>query len=1172
MAKVVTNKDIIEIVETSSETMSSVIAVLNDLAATCKTIAKLDPNKIKKATSFLIKDIIPELNIIMNELSKNSLLNGTIVVDSKKYYELFGSIIDIMRIINNIRYPKMWRHKLRVLRRIFYKIGNLMTGITMGVNALDATGAMIVSFMMDKISAIIEITKQLKLVKFSILLKMPWKLFMIRRIFKKLARTVRAIGRLNFGPKAILDTLKSIVIINILKTAIDKVVELVQSVVNIKGTGKLFLLGGLYMLKLRILIRYVKKIKNLINKLSVGGNGELLRANITIFLLRTAVLAITGLMNDIIASLSLKSLFLSKFYLKRIKKFIKILPALVTSFQMLVFLNKGLSLKQILLTNLQLRWIVNGLTNLISKFRNMRGIIRAYNKLIRLRKVVTQIVQILRDFNMLRLDRHVTRVINRLDNVFENIGKVFKILSTMTPFAIIVTLGIGIIRKATIGIMKLMGSVTTLIKLIPNRKNIKKLNKLNLILLMLIPTFTTIIVLGTLSIAASILIWAVVATLIGIGTFLGGLGVMLKLIPGKRAIGKLLKFITILGLYTVSIIILLSIAQISMMLIKNAGDLFTGILIVTIVGTMLMVFGLVIGALSFIIIPVLMGIGATTLLVLGLFAIMNLLYKLIPISESLITGADTIISGLSAILKVLKKMIIISLMMCAMILFAIPAIVGAVAAGVVILSIHTIINMMLDIVSGLQEIANIQLDYDQLKYGINGILTSVTLIASLISKFMISKDFKELGGIRAMGKMNKFVKKSNKLIKSIIKISKSLTKLSELPKVPKDTIMNNIEDIFASIMGSFIINDDGSVVMDNATKNRSVLGLITTLNKHFDDIGAVKQAKRLLRQVDKIVGEIEDIGKSLMTISEFKVDTALISAGITNIFTCITTVETELNKMLNPQNAEEQAMLNNANEKLKQEKLSWKQKRKIAKQQKKYLSKVDAIIGEIGDIVESINGVKEFKINTNEITTGVSNIFTCIETIITKLNAGSSTELNNKGEKLLESYSNIIQSLVMDNDSLSGTEKLINKNIEFLDKINVVDEGKLKTTANIFESLSKFSNSIKGDFNELADALTEKIAPLLEEMNNTLEKVNGSVKETSSNVATSVNLSNQKSLTQSQIEKQVSIENPNATQEQIRQEAQARHVRMERMQLEENSIMQEILNHLKNGKLQVVYS
>ena len=106
----------------------------------------------------------------------------------------------------------------------------------------------------------------------------------------------------------------------------------------------------------------------------------------------------------------------------------------------------------------------------------------------------------------------------------------------------------------------------------------------------------------------------------------------------------------------------------------------------------------------------------------------------------------------------------------------------------------------------------------------------------------------------------------------------------------------------------------------------------------------------------------------------------------------------------------------------------------------------------------------------------------------------------------------------------------------------------------------------------MAEALTEKIAPLLEEMNTTLEKVNGSVKETSSNVATSVNLSNQKSLTQSQIEKQVSIENPNATQEQIRQEARERHVRMERIQLEENSIMQEILNHLKNGKLQVVYS
>jgi hypothetical protein len=528
----------------------------------------------------------------------------------------------------------------------------------------------------------------------------------------------------------------------------------------------------------------------------------------------------------------------------------------------------------------------------------------------------------------------------------------------------------------------------------------------------------------------------------------------------------------------------------------------------------------------------------------------------IKMTEQTIENIKFNVSGIFDTIGVIGKLIWGNMGSMLSMIAAVPLLMGVVAALIPI----TLIGAQLLLISKINIPDNIAEKLNELFNVIIG--TGEEKIGSLSIKGFI-KSIDESLSKKEVSRVKKIVKNIKNIVSNIYKISQYLNDIQNA-NPDKEKINDKLTNIFDIILG-------GEYGEGN-NKYFSLVNCIADLESAIEDRGALRRCNRILKNINNILSTLSDITSSLNSISEFKIDTDLISAGITNIFTCITTVENELSKMLNPQNAGEQAMLNNANEKLKQEKQSWKQKRKAAKQQKKYLSKVDAIIGEIGNIVESINSVKEFKIDTKEITTGVSNIFTCIETIITKLNTGSSTKLNNNGEKLLESYGNIIQSLVMDNDSLSGTEKVLNKNIEFLDKIDKVDEKKLKSAANIFESLSKFSNSIKGDFNELAEALTEKIAPLLEEMNTTLEKVNGSVKETSSNVATSVNLSNQKSLTQSQIEKQVSIENPNATQEQIRQEAQARHVRMERIQLEENSIMQEILNHLKNGKLQVVYS
>lgn len=65
--------------------------------------------------------------------------------------------------------------------------------------------------------------------------------------------------------------------------------------------------------------------------------------------------------------------------------------------------------------------------------------------------------------------------------------------------------------------------------------------------------------------------------------------------------------------------------------------------------------------------------------------------------------------------------------------------------------------------------------------------------------------------------------------------------------------------------------------------------------------------------------------------------------------------------------------------------------------------------------------------------------------------------------------------------------------VKFIDKTNTVDIDKIKSLRDLFEQMSRFSESIKGDFEKLADTLSEKLVNILENLHNMLQEIqNGS--------------------------------------------------------------------------------
>lgn len=97
--------------------------------------------------------------------------------------------------------------------------------------------------------------------------------------------------------------------------------------------------------------------------------------------------------------------------------------------------------------------------------------------------------------------------------------------------------------------------------------------------------------------------------------------------------------------------------------------------------------------------------------------------------------------------------------------------------------------------------------------------------------------------------------------------------------------------------------------------------------------------------------------------------------------------------------------------------------------------------------------------------------------------------LNNVSD-LADYFADLKESLSYSNQEINNSGKMFAETVKFIDKINGMDMQKLKTAENLFKNLADLSNNIRGNFQGLAEALNEDIAPLLEKLNATIEKAN----------------------------------------------------------------------------------
>ena len=179
------------------------------------------------------------------------------------------------------------------------------------------------------------------------------------------------------------------------------------------------------------------------------------------------------------------------------------------------------------------------------------------------------------------------------------------------------------------------------------------------------------------------------------------------------------------------------------------------------------------------------------------------------------------------------------------------------------------------------------------------------------------------------------------------------------------------------------------------------------------------------------------------------------------------------------------------------------------------MEEIGKTIEPIQNLLDSINSIISNE-NANKMEDGVS----LLSNIITKY--AQSITGNEKGEGGIiiseEGTKRISRFILLINTTdkfakinSANLQKNTDTFIKFIDKANSINTDKIKSIRDMFEQIARFSESIKGNFDKLADVLSEKLVDVLANINETIGNINSnkSGNNISSNNAVNTNTSAQ---------------------------------------------------------------
>ena len=645
---------------------------------------------------------------------------------------------------------------------------------------------------------------------------------------------------------------------------------------------------------------------------------------------------------------------------------------------------------------------------------------------------------------------------------------------------------------------------------------------------------------------------------------------LIALVIRNTRIGRSMRIISLtvwgMGLIMLSLV-MFSLTCLALTETASAIDfnLFFEILIhFTVATAILWILGLAIGSVA---IYFAIGLGVMLATILGMCIIVGALLLFVSVIKAIsIVAADInwenitdIFAGLGQVLTAVSSFLGEAYLKMPLVLAMIP----------LLISFNLMFVNLLAIAGILKAISNMNLDNAAIATGVDTIMGSVKTVVDGVDGMDISR--KEGTAAR------RTVRRVRRIVNQMKELAESLMGIQSI-KLDQNVILKTIDDVFAVIFAieekitsihSNITYEEGTDAEGNETIIEKIVRKTRKEKRH--ERQDARHAKRMLGRVDAILEEISSIIVGLKSIQDIQINPQDIDAGLEKIFKCIGYVEGKIKDMNTATFSIGSKSINYRKDWLERVK-----DRKAAKHTDKVMGRVDSILNEIASIVESINAIKDVKID-DQVEANVTNILGATNKIAKLIMdnevEGTKIKYNSKDFRTkvdyLKNIGEVIKSLVLPQQDFENASKLIDQNIQFLDKVDKSKVENLKTAANMFEKMAQFSESINGNFEGLADTLNEKIAPLMEELKELLEGVQDKVEETGANVSKAAYNSG-KNLSEPEMQAQVNSENPKAEAEEKARIVQQRMEEQARAQTSAiTSKLDELIELMRSGMVQV---
>lgn len=890
--------------------------------------------------------------------------------------------------------------------------------------------------------------------------------------------------------------------------------------------------------------------------------------------------------------INIKDIFMGKNSQESIEQLIS--PACQKKIEKLIEVSNSINnvLSEIVPITIKL-FLINTISKLIGKGKSINKISRVISELIN--GLNDSLIKIDKEnlVNILEKLSSIKEIIGKLLLISLEIIA----LGMLSLIAVVMMIPINMFIKAFKKFINILSIILNKIEIIVDKKMNKGLKEVSMIILMLIYVELAVIIVGVLALPAAIATLIGSLFLLALWGFIKVLNIVLDVIAnsfGKDAWKDLLKVVLIISMVLVIEMLMIFIGQYALAATKGLllGLLFTILLIpfVLILLIGLLIIGIIVQSSLSIILFGLLGV----IIILSLMMVaMLVLLVVVKIIEKVINVLERLKGRVLPVIPVFASLI---LFMTTLAAFGVSALVSAALAtpgliaalGLFILlyrlckKIDKIIKLNLEkniVIKGLKNIKaiinEVTEDMDQLITDrkqvrkarkslrhILGLFRVLSRLAKIIKKFeknsnlnktlilnniesvnSITMDIREkFGEYDVDGKQvrnsKRALRKIKKLVRHVYKLMNITNKLGKFKLNPK-SILSNIDALFITIS---MIEDKlhkGSTDKESGIINPKLYsenGKERRLARR-EERRKAKASNKYLNRIDNVVDKIDNIVETLNEIQSIKLNPSIILSNLESMYKVVDDIN-EFIKSKNTLTPEEVTNMTarEIRKAARKQKRQAKAENKLTESQLAGLQKSEAVLMSIESIIDGFNSIKDFKIDSKTITGKVNTIFECLDILEKKMNEKSSsyTNISDFITDMLPAITELNNTMAaMSNIKENNSGKLLNHYINFIDKINTIKVENVEKTTAMFQQMARFSESINGNFEQLAEALNEKLLPVLVELKETMGLVPDKLDVGFANTSASIASNSQASLSTSDMTKQVQRENPNVSKEEV---------------------------------------